>query len=196
MRSGGMRRESHIWLWLLFIKPKFLPTNTSVLSISCKGKQADCVSGQGREWRSGLRRIRSIRAKCIQVTREEETLTITLKDKCNYFLKSYQQSAGLKQIRDAFLLAMFMTRLPSKMEKKTIRKIGMRPMSLVSSSTHGADIRSVSTRDAFTHVRKYPADPEGGPATTRSCWQWKAGHWQQTKLTNYLYQELYWYTSN
>lgn len=76
---------------------KFLPTNTSVLSISCKSKQADCVYGQGREWSRHLRRIRSIRAKCIQVTREEETLTISLKDKCFYFLKSYQQSAGLQE---------------------------------------------------------------------------------------------------
>lgn len=63
-----------------------------------------------------------------------------------------------------------MTRLPSKMEKDTwvmnIRKIGMWPVSRVSSSTHGADIRKVSTRDAVTHVRKYPGDPKGGPATT------------------------------
>lgn len=58
----------------------------------------------------------------------------------------------------------FTTRLLSKMEKDTrvmnIRKIGMRPMSQVSSSTHGAGIRKVSTRDAFTRVRKYPDDPK------------------------------------
>lgn len=76
---------------------KFLPTNTSVLSISCKSKQAHCVYGRGREWRSSLRRIRGVRAKCILVTREEETLTISLKDKCNYFLKSYQHTAGLQE---------------------------------------------------------------------------------------------------
>lgn len=40
---------------------KFLLPNTSVLSISSKGKQTNCVYGQEREWRSGLRRFQGVR---------------------------------------------------------------------------------------------------------------------------------------
>lgn len=36
---------------------KFLPTNTSALSISCKSQQAGCVDVQGRKWRRSLRRF-------------------------------------------------------------------------------------------------------------------------------------------
>lgn len=98
MRSGGMRRESHIWLWLLFIKPSSYRQTHQCCPLAAKvNKPAVSTVREESEGGGGLRRIRGIRAKCIQVTREEETLTITLNDKCNYFLKSYQQSAGLQE---------------------------------------------------------------------------------------------------
>lgn len=88
-----------------------------------------------------------------------------------FFLSPIGTLLASKKIRDdALLFTMFTTRLSSKMEKDTwvmnIRKIGMRPMSSMSSSTHGADIREFSTRDVFTHVKKRLVIPKVGPATT------------------------------
>lgn len=73
-----------------------------------------------------------------------------------------------------------------------IRKIGMRPMSRMSSSTHGADIRKFSTRDVFTHVKKRLVIPKVDQQ--QHCWiVWMAtiSCLQHFKMTNFQHFYIY-----